>query len=168
MKSSFDLPDWLYEQVRHTCPNQPFGSLIRDALIIALPVWTELGPGRALEQALQAELRILSASAVAQGVDLPVSARPVGRQWRRAVPLAPVPAAEQDDHSQPAPSSATKAAKSSHQKASPTPKRAPSRRTPAPSGGSSARPKRLSDAAGRTRRAVKTQAASAAPANPAK
>lgn len=90
MKTSINIPEWLHDKVTATCPGVPFGTLARDALIIALPEWDRHGPDGAAARALEVELRLLSARAAQAGVTLPQTAP--ARQQRarpRATPTPP-------------------------------------------------------------------------------
>lgn len=161
MKSSFNLPEWLYDQVQRTCPGQPFGTLVRDALIIALPVWSELGPERALEQALQSELRILAATAAAQGVELPPEARPSKPGRRRAAAQAPAPEAPPAGRPAGGRKSQTKPRSPSPLTPAQRIEQARSHRQAKPTAGSSETAKSSTAAGARTPPASKTPAATA-------
>lgn len=167
MKTSINIPEWLYEQVQRTCPGQPFGTLARDAILIALPVWAQLGPDRALEQALQAELRILSATAAAQGVTLPAGAPQARRPHRRVKPQAPAPEATPVGRKATARKSLPKTPARPNLGGPGSLSRALSRPNPKPNADSNAKPRSSTAAGARTRRAAKTPAASEAPASPA-
>lgn len=39
MKTSINVPDWLHDDATDCAPDVPFGELVRDALILALPLW---------------------------------------------------------------------------------------------------------------------------------
>lgn len=137
MKTSINVPEWLYEQVSAACPEIPFGTLARDALIIALPVWGELGPERSVEQALRAQLRMMTATAGQAGVSLPgvkPAAAPAPR--RRAAPTPP-PAALPTRPKRAAPKSAPKAGGLSTPARGSRSELGRSRRRQEPTGGSS-------------------------------
>ena len=110
MKTSINIPEWLHDKVTDTCPDVPFGTLARDALLIALPVWMELGPERGVEQALRAQLRMMQATAAQEGVALPaVKAAPVASPRRAATPT-PAPVSRPARPRRTVPASVTRAA----------------------------------------------------------
>lgn len=39
MKTSLNVPEWLRREAEAASPDIPFGTLLRDALVIALPEW---------------------------------------------------------------------------------------------------------------------------------
>lgn len=93
VKQSINIPPWLREQVRQACPDVPFGSAARDALIIALPVWRAQQGGR-LEAELKAQMRLLKAASDAQAAGQPKGARPSkARPARKSARQAPAPGA---------------------------------------------------------------------------
>ena len=86
MKTSVNIPDWLHDEVRQLAPDTPFGEQVRDALLIALPVWRQDSQESALKRALKAKLRELEAQpGGAKGPKpLPAPATPRRRPAARA------------------------------------------------------------------------------------
>lgn len=70
MKTSINVPDELHHQVQDLAPDIPFGELVRDALLLALPIWqADVKQGPVVMQ-LQLKLRAVEASAGEHGVSL--------------------------------------------------------------------------------------------------
>ena len=58
MKTSINVPDWLHQEVVQLNPDQAFGELVRDALLIALPEWRRNASKSSVERALRMQLRL--------------------------------------------------------------------------------------------------------------
>jgi len=87
VKTSINVPDWLHEDVTALAPEVPFGEMVRDALIIALPVWTKAAAGSAAEIPLRARLRFAEANAAQERVRrVALEAAEQARRDRRAKP----------------------------------------------------------------------------------
>lgn len=61
MKTSVNIPDWLHDEVRQLAGETPFGEQVRDALLIALPLWRSEAADAPLKRALKAKLREIEA-----------------------------------------------------------------------------------------------------------
>lgn len=93
MKTSVNIPDWLHEQARATSPNLPFGVQVRDALLLALPVWKDAAASSPVRNEIDAQVRLTQALAARAGVKLPKDTAPLRRAHRRAVRREQVPGA---------------------------------------------------------------------------
>ena len=58
MKTSVNIPNWLHAEAVALNPDAPFGVLVRDALLIALPEWRRSGKAAPIERALAMQLRL--------------------------------------------------------------------------------------------------------------
>ena len=58
MKTSINVPDWLHQEAVALNPDQAFGLLVRDALLIALPEWRKTAGRTPVEKALRMQLRL--------------------------------------------------------------------------------------------------------------
>lgn len=61
MKTSINVPDWLHREAVALNPDQAFGELVRDALLIALPEWRKNAGRSPVERALRMQLRLETA-----------------------------------------------------------------------------------------------------------
>ena len=128
MKTSINVPDELHTTVQDLNPDATFGELVRDALLIALPLWRDEATKGSIVAEMARKLRLAEASA-----DRAVVA-PIRRYRPRTVsPDPPAPAAK-GPASRPArrPAAAkrsvTKATAESIRQEARRQKRAPSRR----------------------------------------
>ena len=71
MKTSIWVPDWLHDQATDTDPEIPFSEMVRDAILIALPVWAREADKSSIERRLRAKVRMLEADAARAQVQLP-------------------------------------------------------------------------------------------------
>lgn len=110
MKTSITLPDVLHTTVQDLAPDSPFGELVRDALVMALPTWeAEKAQGQVVLD-LNIKLRAARASAAQAGLVTVRQQRKPRAQTRPAAPPKPVPATPPARPRKAAPKSATRAA----------------------------------------------------------
>ena len=63
MKTSLNIPDWLVEDIKAQYPDMVFGDLLRDALLIARPVWAAEAAKGKLTLTLRCKIRLAEATA---------------------------------------------------------------------------------------------------------
>lgn len=109
MKTSINIPDQLHDQAQDLAPEIPFGELVRDALVLALPLWKADAAGGPAMLALKVRLRAAEAAAGLEGVGLMRRQRKPRATPRPPAPPAPVPATPPTRRKVAAPKSGTKA-----------------------------------------------------------
>lgn len=124
MKTSINIPDQLHDQAQDLAPEIPFGELVRDALVLALPLWQADAAGGPAMLALKVRLRAAEAAAGLEGVGLMRRQRKPRATPRPPAPPAPVPATPPTRRKAAAPKSATKATTKSRPPAKSQPRRA--------------------------------------------
>lgn len=91
MKTSINVPDWLHQQVCDSDPEISFSEQVRDALLIATPVWRKEAGKSSIERRLKARVRMLEAEAAREAVKLPERRNRPKRVKRPAKRAAPAP-----------------------------------------------------------------------------
>ena len=129
MKQSVIVPDAIVEEVQRLNPGVTMSVLIRDALLIALPVWRRLEGKSAVERSLKMQLRLAEAESALEAAQRQQAQeqRPTGR-GRSAQPK-PAPGAAPTGPKAGGRSSGSKEATESARQAQPSPKQARSRRS---------------------------------------
>ncbi len=107
MKTSINVPDWLHQQVCDTDPELTFSEAVRDALLIAAPVWAKEQDRSSIERKLKMRVRMLEADAARSAVRLPERRHRGKAAGRLPAPAAPAPDARRAGRPRPAPRSAT-------------------------------------------------------------
>lgn len=57
MKTSVNLPEWLLQELREINPDVNTSTLVKDALLIALPAWRKAKTTNPVQRALEMQLR---------------------------------------------------------------------------------------------------------------
>lgn len=91
VKTSINIPDQLHAQVQDLAPELPFGELVRDALVLALPQWQLEVTGGAGVLALHVRVRAAEAAAALAGGETIRRQRKPRVNPRPAAPAVPAP-----------------------------------------------------------------------------